>query len=101
MVSARKTTACPPSTYALLPRAASTAVCPLSVRSEYIDKGGSLRAANITIPEEHDDTDADLAAAALVASTSKSDTARKPEWVCEHDCSHSLYGPSRHVQLSG
>ena len=55
---------------------ASRLDCPLSVRSEYIDKEGGLRAASITIPEEHDDTDADVAAAALVAATSKSDTTR-------------------------
>ena len=48
--------------------------CPLSVRFEHIDQDGSLRAASITIPEEYDDTDADIVAAALIASTAKPNT---------------------------
>ena len=44
---------------------ASRLDCALTVSPEHLDKEGILRAVNITIPEEHDDTDADVAAAAL------------------------------------
>ena len=80
------------SAFDLCVAAANRLECPLSVRSKHVDKHGTLCAASITIPEEHDDTDADIAAATLVASTSEEDAARKREWVCEHDCSHSLGG---------
>ena len=62
----------------------------LTVRPEHIDPEGILRAVNITIPEEHDDTDADIAAAALTAADAKTSGPRKPEWVCEHGRSHPL-----------
>ena len=51
----------------------------LTVSPEHIDREGVLRAANITIPEEHDDTDADIAAAALTSADTKTNGPRKPE----------------------
>ena len=57
---------------------------------------------NITIPEEHDDTDADIAAAALTAADTKANGPRKPEWVCQHGLSHSLRSrAATDCQMSG
>ena len=76
----------------------------LTVRPEHIDQEGILKAVNITIPEEHDDTDADIAAAALTAADAKASGPRKPEWVCKHGRSHSLltakYGLGRDSDCS-
>ena len=69
---------------------ASRLDCPLTIRPEQLDQEGILRAVNITIPEEHDDTDADIAAAALVAAEAETQGPRKPEWICAHGRSHSL-----------
>jgi hypothetical protein len=82
------------SAFDLCVAAANRLECPLSVRSEHVDQHGTLCAANITIPEEHDDTDAGIAAATLIASTTEGDAARKREWMCKHDCGHSLDGPA-------
>ena len=75
--------------------------CPLSIRSEHINKEGTLCAASITIPEEFDDTDADVAAAALVATNSESNATLSPEWVCEHDHAHSLHGRTAYTCPDG
>ena len=62
----------------------------LTVRPEHVDPEGILRAVSITVPEEHDDTDADIAAAALTAADAKASSPCKPEWVCKHGRSHPL-----------
>ena len=63
---------------------------PLTIQCEHTDREGNLLAARMEVPEEFTDTDADVAAAALVATESDASTAKEAMWKCEHQISHTL-----------